>query len=52
MPDLPAEGAYGRTLGRLHRYAVRTDLALAKVLAHLGVAAATESEIDAAIGER
>jgi hypothetical protein len=38
------------TLGKLHRHAVHTDLVLGRVLTHLGLAAPTEAEIDAALG--
>jgi hypothetical protein len=45
------EGGYSQTMYRLHRRAVRTDLAVGRILAHLGVDAPTEDEIDAVMDE-
>lgn len=45
------EGGYGQTLYRLHRRAVHTDLALGRVLTHLGVAAPTDAEVDAVLDD-
>lgn len=45
------EGGYGQTLYRLHRRAVRTDLAMDRILGHLGLAAPTDDEVDAALDE-
>lgn len=45
------EGGYGQTLYRLHRHAVRTDMAVGRVLEHLGIAMPTDDEVDAAIDE-
>ena len=43
------EGGYGETMYKLHRHAIRTDLNVGKILEHLGVASATDDEIDAAM---
>jgi hypothetical protein len=45
------EGGYGRTLYQLHRHAVRTDLAMGRMLNHLGLTAPTDAEVDAVIDE-
>lgn len=45
------EGGYSQTLYRLHRHAVRTDLAMGRVLEHLGIAAPTDDEVDDAMDE-
>jgi hypothetical protein len=45
------ESAYGDTLYKLHRRAIMTDLNVAKVLDHLGIASATDIEVDAALEE-
>jgi hypothetical protein len=46
------EGGYGgQTLYRLHRRAVHTDLAVGTILGHLGLAAPTDDEVDAALDE-
>jgi hypothetical protein len=45
------ESAYGDTLYKLHRRAIMTDLNVAKVLDHLGIASATGDEVDAALEE-
>ena len=33
------EGGYGQTIYKLHRHAIRTDLALGRMLDHMGIAA-------------
>lgn len=45
------EGGYRQTLYRLHRRAVHTDLAVGTILGHLGLAAPTDDEVDAALDE-
>jgi hypothetical protein len=45
------ESAYGDTLYKMHRRAIMTDLNLAKVLDHLGIASATDDDIDAVLDE-
>ena len=45
------EGGYGRTLYQLHRHAVRTNLAIDKMLDRVGLTAPTEAEVDAVIDE-
>lgn len=45
------EGGYGQTLYKLHRHAVRTDIAVTRMLTHLGITAPTDEEIDAVIDE-
>ena len=45
------EGGYGATLYKLHRHAVKTDLALDRILAQLQLPIPTDDEIDAALDE-
>jgi hypothetical protein len=45
------EAAYGDTLYKPHRRAIMTDLNVAKVLDHLGIATATDDEVDAVLEE-
>lgn len=45
------EGGYGQTLYRPHRRAVHTDLAMGRILGHLGLAAPTDEEVDAALDD-
>lgn len=46
---LALEGGYGETIYQLRRDAVGTGLNVAKIVAHLGLVAATDEDIDAAI---
>lgn len=41
----------GETLYQLRRARVRTDLGIRRVLAHLGIAAMSDEEVDAALDE-
>ena len=45
------ESAYGETLYKLHRRAIKTDLNLTKVLDHLGITTATDDEVEAVLEE-
>lgn len=45
------EGGYGQTIYKLHRHAVRTDLALGRILDHMGIPAPTEEEVDSTLDE-
>lgn len=40
------EGGYGETIYQLHQSSVKTDLRLAKVLDHLGIADVTADDIE------
>lgn len=46
------ESAYGDTLYKLHRRVVMTDLNAVKVLDHLGIATATDDDVDPVLGAR
>jgi len=45
------EGGYGDTLYKLHRSAIRTDLRMAKVLDHLGIADVSDTDVDQALDD-
>lgn len=45
------EGGYGDSIYKLHRHSDEVKLNVNKVLGHLGVAAATAAEVDAAIDD-
>jgi uncharacterized coiled-coil protein SlyX len=45
------EGGCGDTLYKLHRASVKTDLRLAKMLAHLDVTDVSDEDVDATLDE-
>jgi hypothetical protein len=46
------EEAFGAHLERLDRRTMRNELAVDRILAHLGVAAPTDEEVDAALEDQ
>lgn len=49
LPDV--EGGYGESTYRLHRNSVELKLSVGRIMGHLGVAAPTSDEVDAAMDE-
>lgn len=45
------KGGYGDTLYKLHHASVRSDLRMAKVLDHLGIADVTDDDVDAVLDQ-
>ena len=45
------EGGYGETLYQLHRESVRNKLGMTRMLAHLGLGAVSDDEVDAELDE-